>query len=280
MYKQKQSSKDFTTNDLPSNRKEVFFDKLKNQYHVLFKSGLVLILFFVPFILSGFFKDYSIWYQTNHDGLSDVDYWRIEIMYSLLDIPLHAVLAIGLAGLFRVIKNLSWDTPVFFKEDFKDGVKKNSKQFIIVSIIFSIISLLCKLSLSNSNIPELVRYIPSGILIGVVAPLSLVSLNILNLYNAQTGEAYQLSTRFFFGKAGQSFLAYVCVISPLFILFISNFMIKYIVLIPVILFVLPLCLLAWFLYTCSLFDRFMNEKNYPSIYDKGVYRKDNQDAKD
>lgn len=280
MFKQKSASKNFTKEDLPSNRKEVFLDRFKNQFSVLFKSGLILLLFFVPFIVVHFLKDYSLWSMMSKNELTNIEYDRIQILYSIIDIPLYLILSIGFSGAFRVIKNLAWDIPVFFKEDFKEGIKKNYKQFMLVFFVFSFLKLLCQIALSISNIPEFFSYLPYGFLIGIIVPITLTSLNIFNLYNAKYFEAMRLSLRFFFGKAFKSILAILIVTLPLFILLIPNFIIKYILFIFAILFLIPCSLLGWFLYNCYLFDIYMNKKNYPEIYDKGIYRKENKHAKD
>ncbi|MGI6713898.1 MAG: hypothetical protein ACOX3K_02420 [Bacilli bacterium] len=273
MFKQKRASRDFNKADLPSNRKEVFFDRFKNQYGVFFKTGLTLFLFFIPFLIVGFLKDYSLWYHASRGDFSIADYNQMQILYALIKIPVYIIIALGCAGSFRVMKNLAWEIPVFFKEDFLEGIKKNAKSFIVVFVSFSVISVLCELTLTASNIPELVRYLPSGILVGLVLPMALTSLNIFNLYNATFLEACKLSLRFFFGKTFKSILALLGVCAPFLILLINNFVIKYILFIPVVIFILPCSILTWFLYCCYLFDYFMNKNTYPEIYDKGVYRK-------
>ena len=40
VYKRKVAKEDFTINDLPSTRKELFFDILKNRFALLLKIGL------------------------------------------------------------------------------------------------------------------------------------------------------------------------------------------------------------------------------------------------
>ena len=36
--------------------------------------------------------------------------------------------------------------------------------------------------------------------------------------------------------------------------------------------VLPIGILAWFLYVCSALDKYVNAQNYPDLVDRGVWR--------
>lgn len=278
MFKQKHAEKNFSVNDLPSNRKEVFFSRLKNQYWAFVKIGLLLAVFLLPIIVINFFKDYTIWFSINNGGLEDNQYFKINLFFSLINIPFLVIGAVGFSGAFRVIKNLAWDIPVFFKDDFKEGISKNARYFICIFLIYALLRPLCIFARCATNVPGIIKYLPSGILVGVIIPILLVSLNILNLYNSKIVESMKLSFSFFFGKILKSYTAYICCLSPFLLLIIPNFIIKGIVLLFVVVFLLPLSIFSWFLYTCYLFDIFMNKENYPEIFDKGIHRKGEKNA--
>lgn len=274
MFRQKSAAKNFSVDDLPSNRKEVFFDRIKNQFSVFALTGLLFFLFALPLLVDSFVFDILVYLQsTSEGGMSDAAYYSYLVLFSGIRIPCLLILSIGCAGIFRIYRNLAWEIPVFFKEDFKEGVQKNAKPFLIVFFLLGVLGLASEAVLGNLALYELVRYLPLGILTGVIGPMFLVSLNIFNLYNAKIFEAFRLALRFFFGQFFKSVLVYILVISPFALAFISRFMIKYLVAIPVIILLVPILLFAWFLFNCYLFDRYMNKENYPEIFDKGIHRK-------
>ena len=113
------SKKQFSENDLPSNRKEVFFDVLKLHYFSLIKIGLIILLFALPLFIINFFKDYSF-IIAHESGESNV-----VILIVLCSIEVLAVLlmSIPVAGLGRIYREYAWLEPVFFTNDFKTSLK-------------------------------------------------------------------------------------------------------------------------------------------------------------
>ena len=58
--KNKKATHDFKINDLPQNRKEVFFDCLKMRYGIIFGLGLMCVLFAIPFVICLMLRDISL----------------------------------------------------------------------------------------------------------------------------------------------------------------------------------------------------------------------------
>ena len=167
-YYGKSGKGDFRKSDLPHNRWQLFWDMLRVRFSALCRLNLMTVAAWLPLIiLIGYcvttlvnvlviHSEYLAYVETGDLGnlteeqigvLSgmDLDQWMVEMTRSLLStfclwcIPCIAITGPVQAGLAYVTRNWSRDEHAFIWADFKDAVKDNWKQGLLVSAITSLV---------------------------------------------------------------------------------------------------------------------------------------------
>ena len=174
-YYGKSGKGDFRKEDMPSNRWQLFLDTLRTRFSALVRLNLLYALIFLPTMivlmlnftnfLSGLStmimiqdNDYSRYVeimqeQGNEVKISEEDYNTLKgselnmsgyldsTLYSTLLwlIPCLAITGPFTAGLSYVTRNWARDEHAFIWTDFKDAVKENWKQSLILSVITSLL---------------------------------------------------------------------------------------------------------------------------------------------
>ena len=279
-FKNKTAKNDFNEDNLPSNRKEVFFDCLKLRLFDFFKIGLLLFLFALPLLMAGLFKDtllFSMLESINGGKISEEDfngaYTMLMLGYYLIEIICLIIFSLGLAGSLRVIRQIAWGEAVFFIQDFFEGIKLNIKHFIIYFLFIGTFNFLNHLVMIFDIQYEIIKAIPFDISVFVFFPPLLYSLAETLMYtNGVTGE-YKNGFILYIKTFPTTILATVVVLLPLLFELIPRFIIKYIVISIFIIALFPIVLLGEFLYFNSRLDKYINKETYPEIYDKGIHRK-------
>ena len=278
--KKRMASKDFNISDLPSNRKEVFFDCLKNRYKYLLFSGLILFLTIIPLIVIYFLKSIylGILVENFRNGaMSENEYSQATLiqvlMFDSFVILSSFIASIGISGATRVIRQVGWIEPVFFFKDFSDGIKMNYKYISFHLFILSTIYMISDLSTYSDLGIMFINYIPMGIFIFVAIPMVLYNIAEANIYNISLLESLKNSFLFLIRSVHISLLFSLGILGVMLLRLIPNIIIVMMIYIILVIFVLPIYYLLWFLYSSYMFDKFININNYPEIVDKGITRK-------
>lgn len=176
-YYGKSGKGDFSKNDLPHNRRELFSDTLKTRLSALFRINLLYMLIFLPamivILINGIntlnhFTTIRVIEKNDYSGyvemlaeqeqevqITEEEYNQLKeanIQYKdvvdsvmlhmlLLLIPCIAITGPFTAGLSYVTRNWARDEHAFIWTDFKDAVKENWKQSLVLSVITSFIPL-------------------------------------------------------------------------------------------------------------------------------------------
>ena len=276
--KLKSAPVDFNAEMLPRNRKEVFFDCLKLRYPVFLWAGLVLLLFALPTLLMLLFRYYQVYglYASYDAGAiseaqlnSSLTAFRVSLTLPLLlTLP---IIGVGLSGVIYVLRQLIWGEGVYYSADFKHGIKTNVSKILTVFIIAACIAVLSAVTdvYLSSNNP--VRYILFAVAFVLLFPTALYMTTMTTVYDFGL-----LST------VRNSFILYIKTF-PVTILFtliaaggylgvtyIPSMIAKFIIMPALIVFALPPYLVAFLLYSCYTFDRFINKEHHPDYVDKGV----------
>lgn len=124
---------------LPENRCQLLWELLKARWLLLFGMSMLLLLFAVPLVLSGFVIHFlktaeldSLPASGGAEGIDLFlicfrwDFWRFLI--SLLG---GGLLAVGVSGVSRVIQLLAWGEGVVFRQDFAAGIAENCGRFLV-----------------------------------------------------------------------------------------------------------------------------------------------------
>ncbi|MBO6280633.1 MAG: hypothetical protein J6M95_03530 [Bacilli bacterium] len=278
--KTKKAKNDFLQSDLPSNRKEVFFDSIKLRYGLIFKIGLMMLLFSLPLLVVLFFKDsylISIESSLSKGSISQESYNEMykmicRIAYAVC-VPCFVIFSIGLAGSLRVIRQLAWGEGVFFIQDFLDGIKANYKHYLIYSLLFGVMHYLGRMAILIDIDLTFIKVLPLIIILSVFLPVMLFGIFQSQIYTNKIWQELKNGAILYIKTFFTTFLALIIICIPIAFAFINLFFIKMLVMILYFVFVVPFILLGEFLYFNSVFDKYINKNNYPDIYGKGINNK-------
>lgn len=268
----KAAKRDFTVADLPSSRKALLLDCLREQYSCILRLGAICVAVFLPLLVVTILRDGALYSITQSDAQEKQSMLKMtRLIFGLGRIAGLAVLFCGVSGCMQVLRRLLWQEPVFFGEDLKDGLKNNGRRFCMVCILAALPFYALEFY-TESFAVEIVE----GILCVTVLPLSGWMLAQTVYYRLSVGQTLRNAIIFYVKTFPTTLLLTCAVRLPWVILesYISRLMIKYIaMLVFVFLMVVPLGL-ACLNYACGVFDECINKANYPQIYKKGL-RKEN-----
>lgn len=147
-YYGKAGKGDFNPENLPTNRVQLFFEMLRVRWSALMRLNLLYILFWIPAIL------WSLLNLMTADNVlamaeageileSDVGPQLIGLVrtWLLFLFPCIAITGPATAGVSYVTRNWARDQHSFMFSDFKDAMKENWKQALIVSTITGLLPL-------------------------------------------------------------------------------------------------------------------------------------------
>lgn len=143
LYYGKAGKADYTPDDLPSNRFQLFFEVLRVRFWSLCRVNLMQVVFWLPVI---------VWTYINVLALQGIDVQMVEAgeeallglrdqllslvqTYLFILFPLVAITGPSSAGAAYVTRNWARDQHSFVWSDFKDAMRDNWKQALVVSAI-------------------------------------------------------------------------------------------------------------------------------------------------
>ena len=139
----KQGQGDFTLEKLPQNRRQLFRDVLKVRWSSMVGVNLLYVIFWIPAIawtMLNLATAYSL-LTAETGSVSADDLYSLLATYLLILAPCIAVTGPFNAGITFVLRNWARDEHAFIWSDFKDAVKENWKQSLVISIITGFIPL-------------------------------------------------------------------------------------------------------------------------------------------
>ncbi len=180
---------DFTAKNLPTTRWGLFWDVFKNRFFELFKVSLLGDLFAIPLILVLFFaflseRAYNIYIP--YDGNIGIGYplepnaaimGQVLTYYSAIRkfamlIPCIMIFAIGLSGVFYVMRRLVWGEDVSVVRHFFKGVKENWLASLITGSVFALSLFMMMYNFLNNELNDNVGFF--NILLTVIGVLQFV----------------------------------------------------------------------------------------------------------
>lgn len=276
----KKAKTDFTRDDLPRNRWEVFVDCLKERFLLFMSMGLTLLIFALPLFFVTLLKDNTagaLYHAFVNAEYSQEEYYSLlrsaNSLYSLYFIPCYIVLAMGTAGVMQIIRQLVWGEGVFFMQDMIEGIKSNGLYYALIAFLSGLY-----VYLQNTFFPvqdsDFFLVIPIIVALIFLPPFCFMLSQIVVYKNPFL--KYLTNGFLLYIKTVPTTLAFLTLflIPAVLGLNLLPFLAKYIILIAFFLILAPMLLTGWFLYSCYVFDKFVNKELYPEIYDKGVYRKE------
>lgn len=267
----------------PKNRFEVF--KL-----MFYESPLKLVLLSfsifistIPLVILLVSKDIYIMYgdasiKDNPYGLFLINFFTYTI-----SIPLIIIVFVNLGGVFYVIKKMAWDETLDFKFDYKDGIKKSSKESVLLGLI---LGLSIDVMMTNLYFLRLdLGFDP--IITTIMTYLSIIQFIIILLtvmFGMSQAAIYQQSFKsliknsfvFAIVKIIKNLLMLTLSMFPLILILLSgNNLLTFIFYLGCGLIGFIFTVIAWTLYSHSIFDRFINQKYFKELVNKGIDTKNN-----
>lgn len=277
--KHKAASADFKEDMLPSTRKELFFDVLKNHYSDLIKIGLLLLLFLLPLFIVLVLQDVMLLsvnqlYSQNEIDLTTykANILTIQFYTSIFEIPSIIFFFVGFSGILKLLKEYSFQEPVFFKLDFKNSIKENWKTFIILGLISAIILFISKWLLIFINNP-FISYGQIGISFILYVPIILLFLTAFLFYDGKKSLILRSSCELYAKTFPTTILLIIIIFLPLLLLLIPQTILKYAMLLICVIIILPITLFVWVLYCNYIFDKYVNAYFHLEVVNKGLYNK-------
>ena len=265
---------------LPHNRKEVFFDLLKNRKMALLSLSCFTFMFFIPLAVDLFYFNFLESVAIANDKQ---EYLFSLIFYSMLImIPCMMIGFLGFAGAFYVAKKMVWQEGTMVAVDFFRGIKENWKQTLINSLIFALV--LFGLVIGGSYLIILSGAAPiwSGVGIGALI-LVFIFFGMVTALNFPQMVYYSNS---FFATMKNSFCFIGLLHWKVFVPFllstggiIALACFNFITLaIGLFLFAIlnSVFVVIYTLISHSAFDKYINQEHYPDMVGKGLYKLEDQ----
>lgn len=273
---------DFTEASLPHSRRDVFRDILKNRWKDLLKVGALLLLFSLPLLVFGAVGEINAAniYAEYKNGAISAEMYASEVAasngaFALIKIIGYIIFSVGIAGSARVLRQIIWDEPLFFFEDFKDGIKIYGGQFALAMFLYGLCSYTAVFFSSAAN--GILYAIALGLGVFILLPAMFFWLSERTVYANKIGEnirnGFMFYVRTLFKSIGMLLLAFLPFILEYVLEFFGlyNFIFKYSYLLICTFLFLPLGIMLWLLYTYSVFDKYINAELFPEILHKGFY---------
>lgn len=146
-YYGKSGKGDFNKDDLPTNRWQLFWEMLRVRFSALIRLNLMYVVAWLPTMIVLMIGAMSLLTgMTTEDGqvVENVVELAQSILFStlVLLIPCVTITGIVTPGVAYVTRNWSRDEHAFIWSDFKDAVKENWKQGIVLSLVTSLVPII------------------------------------------------------------------------------------------------------------------------------------------
>ena len=261
---------------LPHNRKEAFFDLLRNRKMMLFALSCYVFMFFIPLAVDLFLFNY---WEAMAIASERTDYLFSLVFYSMIImIPCMMIGFIGFAGGFYVAKKLVWQEGISLAVDFFQGIKENWRRAVINGFLFGVF--LFGLVVGGSYLYTYSASLPvwNGIGIGALIIFFLVfgmviALNLTqDVYYANTMGATMKNSFCFFGLLNWKVIL-LFIFSTGLVVVLSFFnMITMAIGLVLFAFLNGTIIVLYTLISHSAFDKYINQEHYPDMVGKGLYK--------
>ena len=279
--KEKQISDSEAKRSLPTTRKEVFFDLLRNRKMTLFALSCFTFMFFIPLAVDLFFFNYL---ESAAIAADKKEYLFSLVFYSMcIMLPCMVVGFIGFAGAFYTAKRLVWQEDINLAVDFFHGIKENWKHAIINGLLFGVILFGVVIGGSYLLIFAPTSPITCGIGIGALILVFLtfgmvIALNFTQDVYYENGILTAFKNSFcFLGLLNWRILVlFLLTTGGLFVLSIFN-----LITLGIGLFLFAILnsvvIIIYTLLSHSVFDKYINQEHYPDMVGKGLYKLEKED---
>lgn len=279
LFRPKIADKDFEESALPSTRKAVFFDVLRQQWFSIVVCGLLLSAGAIPFVLTDLL-DYHFILTTNasvnagtiSEAQAAVSISMMTVILSAVDILGCVIFGLCLSMATCLIKLLAWEEPTRILKAFKTGIKQNGKQYFCLSLLLGCFMFACRYAIT-AGFGSFLAYITVIVCLLIPAPVAAYMLVTINVYDIKFTQQCRYSLIVFNKRKLKTFLAYLIGLIPFAVMVVSDLFFPLadsVIMKSVMFFLLSFFLLGWFLFAFNSLDEAINKKFYPQLVGRGL----------
>lgn len=281
--KTKQSATEFEMNQLPHNRKQVFWDVIKLHWRMLLVLSLVLLVGLLPLLTCLFIRDqYALVLaaRVNDGTMSPEDRLAtLKIVYLICAgacwVCLY-IFALAVCIVVRFVRQLIWYEPIFVKEDIAMGIKNGYKGAAICSTFAGIIIVVHRLMLFVTD-NVFVQIIPVAIFIPFIALPLLLAFIQSTIYIGSFSQMLKNAIAMYIKEAPIVLLFGLLLFTPLLFTMLEQFLIVKYIVVVVYIYLFELAFIMMFsLGSNYIFDKYINKEQFPQMYKKGLYVESNK----
>ncbi len=267
---------DWDLRNLPANRFEVFFDSVRQHYLLFLRLGLAALLFVLPLLALTVIKDFSLYnvidqvsegVLSEESGVSRI--YSIRFWAAIIRIPLLMFVSVGLCGICGVLRQLAWGEGIFYREDFRDGIKRGAGTGPVTAFLAGLLLLINECASLTGN--SFGRYLIFSASV-MITPVLFLTVLQSEIYRASYLGYVRNATAMYVKELPKTILWLLITALPFAVLLIRDLFLKYLLVIFGAFLWIPLDCFIWVLYANSVFDRYINRKDYPQLYQKGIYK--------
>lgn len=282
MKKMKCAAMDYTESDLPATRKEMFAECYREHFNVIFRLGLVCFAILLPTFFVMILRDNFILAASESvENLTQEQlvaiYYNADMVYGLIKIFTFTLAGALFAGVMQVVRQLLWNEPIFFGDDFKNGLKSNALRYGVTAFLLAGTNYLLRLAGDS-----LLTYIVHGIFLFMILPVAVWFALQSLYYKLGIVAGVKNALLFYLKTVPLTILLLAGTVAPFELVnnLINLVIVKYGVLLVLTLFyILPIAM-AWVLYATHIFDKYVNREHYPTLYRKGMSREADEDSEE
>ena len=192
MYYGKSGKEDYTRDDLPDNRWQLFLAMIRLNFGKLVTTNLLFVLFFLPLYIWVFTLNMPLLNHYLESGTStDIQAVIVQTIYGIA--PCMVLLSPGTVGMTYITRNMARDENVWVWADFWYAVKSNWKQMLAMSALNGLVLILSYVAIVfyGAMLSESMFYLVPRVLIFALALIWLC----MNFYTWPMMVTYELKMK-------------------------------------------------------------------------------------
>lgn len=276
---------DYTAAMLPQSRKAIFFDVLQLHWQKLLLLGLILLLFYLPLLLSTAAKDiYISNLYAALEGAADpqisqagISLMQLDILRNIIHILFILIFAVAFSGVMRTVRQYAWMENVHIPTDFGKGIRDNFRQTAAIGSLSGVIYVLClaiyySASSYSTDLLAAASLLPIAISLFFVLPVFAIAIAMVPIYDNRLWTTLKNAFFVYSRTVFRNILTLCCCLAPWIISLLPNFYCHIFGSVFAVL-LIPFALLAWYLYCYEQFDQHLNPVVCPELIGKGIHMK-------
>lgn len=259
---------------LPETRKKAFFFYYRRNIKTFLKLAWRCAALLIPSIIALWIRE--SYFDSLLQSLSVVTEEGIQAVrnstnaqFGIIDNIALIPFLVFLPGMLRVIRQVFWNEPLIFKWDYHKGIRQNAGRFLLAALPICVIDAFLKWVVPST--PTLVL---RAVWLVLLLPICIWFLLQAVYYQLGIWTGFRNAVILYI-RTWPVTLAFLAVTAlPFYILSEVAYLqiYKYIALLTLgFVYVIPIATI-WMLYASAVFDKYINKKNYPDFYRKGMQR--------